>query len=273
MIPSYHEDQDILEVKERPCSHFPPHLHKSMEFIYVTKGSLEIGTGIDLFHMEKGDMALVFPNLIHHFQVFEKGSRCISMLATPSYFGSYEDQLSAQRPVSPVIAAPSLHQDVLYVLSAFEHPDYLDANFPTQHRDALSHTWIQVILSRCLPIMELRPREEFQDHDLVSEVVTYVATHFRETLTLPQVADAVGISQFTLSRIFSKTFHQNFNHYINSIRLEHAAALLTDSREPITEILLDCGFKSQATFNRTFHSLYHMTPRQYRQSTQQPITT
>lgn len=266
MIPSFHEDLDILEIKERPCSHFPPHLHRSMEFIYVTKGSLEVGTGTDLFHMEKGDLALIFPNLIHHFQVFEKDSRCIAMLAAPSYFGSYEDVLVDQRPEIPVIQSKDLHQDVLYVLSALDHCDQRDHNYPTQHRDTLSHAWIQVILSRCLPLMNLQPREDFRKQDLVSKVVTYVATNFRQSLTLPQVADAVGISQFSLSRFFSRTFHQNFNHYINSVRLEHASALLVDSKDPITEILLDCGFQSQATFNRAFQNYYHMTPRQYRQS-------
>ncbi|MBQ5430554.1 MAG: AraC family transcriptional regulator [Lachnospiraceae bacterium] len=268
MIPSFHEDLDILEVKERPCSHFPPHLHKSMEFIYVTEGTLEVGTGTDLFHMERGDLALIFPNLIHHFQVFDKGSRCISMLAAPSYFGSYKDVLGKQRPESPVVKASDLHQDVLYVLSALEHSKNSEGNYPTQHQDALSHAWIQVILSRCLPLMNLQPREDFRNQDLVSKIITFIATHFRESLTLPQVAEAVGVNQFSLSRVFSKTFHQNFNHYINSVRLEHASALLADSKASITEILQDCGFQSQTTFNRTFQNFYHMTPRQYRQSRQ-----
>lgn len=41
--------------------------------VFVTHGSLELGVGYELYHMEAGDFAIVFPNLIHHYQVFKKG--------------------------------------------------------------------------------------------------------------------------------------------------------------------------------------------------------
>lgn len=55
-----------------------------MELVSVTEGTLEIGVGTELYHMEKGDFALVFPELIHHYQVFNSEScKAIYALASP----------------------------------------------------------------------------------------------------------------------------------------------------------------------------------------------
>jgi len=52
--------------------HVPPHLHEAIEVVYVTDGEVELGVGPELFHMDEGDFAIIFPNVIHHYQVFGK---------------------------------------------------------------------------------------------------------------------------------------------------------------------------------------------------------
>ena len=52
--------------------HVPPHLHEAIEVVYVTDGEIELGVGQELFHMDERDFAVVFPNVIHHYQVFGK---------------------------------------------------------------------------------------------------------------------------------------------------------------------------------------------------------
>ena len=74
MKPIYEENEETLEIAEQISCHIPPHLHKSMELVSVTEGTLEIGVGTELYHMEKGDFALVFPELIHHYQVLDRKS-------------------------------------------------------------------------------------------------------------------------------------------------------------------------------------------------------
>lgn len=63
MKPIYEENEETLEIAEQISCHISPHLHKSMELVSVTEGTLEIGVGTELYHMEKGDFALVFPYL------------------------------------------------------------------------------------------------------------------------------------------------------------------------------------------------------------------
>ena len=43
MKPIYEENEETLEIAEQISCHIPPHLHKSMELVSVTEGTLEIG--------------------------------------------------------------------------------------------------------------------------------------------------------------------------------------------------------------------------------------
>lgn len=82
--------------------------------------------------------------------------------------------------------------------------------------------------------------------------------------TLGMMAEDIGVSKYVLSRIFSKTFHRNFNQYLNDERLNYAIMCLEHSDLSITQICMDSGFDSQRTFNRVFKERYKVAPREYR---------
>ena len=52
-------------------------------------------------------------------------------------------------------------------------------------------------------------------NDIIYQTVSYIAAHYTEELTLSKTAHDLGISQSSLSRVFSGTFHTNFNRYLN----------------------------------------------------------
>ena len=70
----YKKEKEDFELYCRKTKYIRPSLHASLEIVYVAEGSTELGVGVELHHMEKGDLGIVFPNQIHHYQVFsEKG--------------------------------------------------------------------------------------------------------------------------------------------------------------------------------------------------------
>lgn len=92
-----------------------------------------------------------------------------------------------------------------------------------------------------------------------------MAGHFiDEDISLTKMAEDLGYSPFALSRVFSRTFHTNFNGYLNDLRLNLAVNLLENSEETITGLAMEAGFTSMRTFNRVFGERYRMSPREYR---------
>src|SRR5262249_61439498 len=59
---------------------------------------------------------------------------------------------------------------------------------------------------------------------------------------------------------------ETLNGFTNRLRLEKAARLLTKTRQSATEIALECGFSSSATFSRSFNKAFNTSPTQYRKS-------
>ena len=56
MFPVYEEKKENLHFRSKTSRHASPHLHNSIEFIYITEGTLELGMGQELYHMDKGGL-------------------------------------------------------------------------------------------------------------------------------------------------------------------------------------------------------------------------
>ena len=96
----YEDTKEEILAIERRAKHQPPHLHQTVELVYVMKGSLELGVGLELFHMEEGDIGLVFPDVIHHCQVFsEQYSEVLYINIPTRTLGTYEELLKRKAPL------------------------------------------------------------------------------------------------------------------------------------------------------------------------------
>lgn len=83
-------------------------------------------------------------------------------------------------------------------------------------------------------------------------------------LRLVQLADDVGFSSHTLSKIINDKAEKNFNQFINEFRLREAENLLQHSEMPIKSIYYEVGFNNKATFYKTFKSKHHCTPLEFK---------
>ncbi|SEL20268.1 AraC-type DNA-binding protein [Butyrivibrio sp. ob235] len=275
MKPLFESFEDDIEIYKRANIHTPPHLHGFIEFIYISKGTMEIGVGQELYHMEKGDMAVIFPGQIQHTQVFdtEKGTG-LYLIASPSYAGSISDTLLKKVPVCPVIKSSNIHKEIQFAFNALyeeiaknkEKGRDIDAS-----SKVLYQSYISIILLRSLPVLKLTERDEKGNGDLIYRTVSYIASNFTKEISLTSMAKDLYVSPFALSRVFSGTFHTNFNRYLNETRFIYAQSLLRYTDQTITEVYENAGFESQRTFNRVFTEKLHMSPREYRKIIRQDL--
>ena len=113
MFPVYEEKKENLHFRSKTSRHASPHLHNSIGFIYITEGTLELGMGQELYHMDKGDFAVIFPDVIHHYQVFSPGiNRGWYLWAGMTLTGQFADTLQKSCPDNPVITSKNLHPDI-----------------------------------------------------------------------------------------------------------------------------------------------------------------
>lgn len=97
----------------------------------------------------------------------------------------------------------------------------------------------------------------------------YISKNYHHKIYLEDIAEAIGISQGHLSRIFKKDTGIKIQDYILKFRIERAANLLKYSDASISEISDYVCFNSQSHFGSIFKQYMQMTPRQYREKYKQ----
>ena len=60
---TFKETKEEVYAAQRVSKHVSPHLHNALEIVCVTEGTLEMGVGQELYHMEKGDIGFVFSDI------------------------------------------------------------------------------------------------------------------------------------------------------------------------------------------------------------------
>ena len=96
--------------------------------------------------------------------------------------------------------------------------------------------------------------------DLVEAARDVIARHFKDNLSLSDIARRVESSVFHLARIFKARTGFSLHAYRNQLRLRAALERLAEPRVDLIDIALDLGFSSHSHFTETFRRSFGKTP-------------
>ena len=112
------------------------------------------------------------------------------------------------------------------------------------------------------PIVEERFRNTNQ---LVRQAVRYIDANYRKQITLGDMADALQISPFYLSKLLNNSLHKTFTELVSERRVEASKELLKSGKR-IKEIAYEVGFQGQNYFTKIFKKYTGVTPKMYKNS-------
>mgnify|MGYP000849107238 CR=1 FL=1 len=94
----------------------------------------------------------------------------------------------------------------------------------------------------------------------INAVMDYIQNNLHKPLSLNELARVANFSPYHFHRIFSSIVGETLNSFIQRLRIEKAASMLkANPKKSITEIALDYGFSSSASFARLFKETYRMS--------------
>lgn len=88
-----------------------------------------------------------------------------------------------------------------------------------------------------------------------------IADNLTQPLTLQQIGGRIGVSQRTLSRLFSDELGMTFPQWRTQLRLQHALVLLAE-RHDVTSVASECGWATPSAFIDTYRQAFGHTPGQ-----------
>jgi len=98
----------------------------------------------------------------------------------------------------------------------------------------------------------------------VRNAIKLMRERVSERVMLDKIARGAGLSRPHFYKLFRQQVGITPNMYLNTLRMECAIDRLVSSSDPVTEIGLDLGFSSQASFTRFFIANVGIAPSDYR---------
>jgi AraC-like DNA-binding protein len=249
------------------CDHleYPLHLHAVAEFVYAVKGGITVTIDGSEHILRDGELAVIFPHCLHRYdrppaEADAAPNEILVLGIQTALIGEYADELTRVRPNRPILPAalvpPEIERGMRQLIAQRHSGKY---NWP------VCRAWAQLMLALLWKDLQTRPHDTADYEDLAYRVSRYLVEHYRQPLSLEETATGLGVSKYQLSRLFSERLHMSFNEHLNRVRISAAQDLLDSTDKPVTDIMYECGFESQTTFNRVFRKACGVSPRHYRE--------
>lgn len=252
------------------------HQHVEYELILFTEGGGMSFVGNHVGEFEVGDIYFLGANLPHTFQ--KSGDLLTSAVVVQfreDFWGQAFLQLPECKSIKKLLQAAaqgfkvmgSLRQQLQPLIRQVEHAQGFERI---------------LLLSQCLHLLsgsteytalstqELRPLQ-LRDQERIDRIFQYTMEHYREPVSLQQIALVAGMSIPAFCAYFKKRTKKTYIDFVNEMRIGYACTLLADTEQSILQICFDSGFNSIAHFNKQFLKIKGITPSKFRRAFVQSV--
>ena len=279
----FHASPEVLSSYERGS--FSWHWHPEIELTFFLSGEMEYQVNDRVYHMQAGDGLFCNTNALHTGRMLE-GRDCeyFSITFLPRLISGFEGSRIHTRFMEPVLTSARLSSVSFSPAVAWEkealerfHNIYQLSLHPTptyelEIQRELSGFWQTLFLHET---MELQPAAErvVRETERLRAMLDYLHSHYREKITLEDVAKHINISRSECCRFFRKHMKISLFDYLLNYRVEQSLSLLRDKDLSITQIAEQTGFGGSAYFAKIFKKEMGVSPSQYRNNgAREPLT-
>ncbi len=125
-------------------------------------------------------------------------------------------------------------------------------------------TKILAALVHQLPQAAADPSASAQHNSDIKKMLLFIWQHYREPLTLAQIASSGAASKNECMLCFNRTMGLSPIQYVKNYRLVRAEELLSSGTLKIAQVAELCGFQDASYFSKSFREKYGKTPYEYR---------
>lgn len=242
------------------------HWHRSIEIFALFEGELTFFINEREYPLRPGEFMLVNSNEVH--SVFSPKANETIVLQIP--LSTFENYYTDERFIYFTRSSRLQDEEVMQLI--------LDMFRTYTARDTGYELKVQSQFYMLVYLLVTKYRETDVNPELVrigkklnrlSAITDYMKKNYSKELSLENLAKTFGYSPTYLSRMFRKYAQTNYKAYLDGIRLEHAVEQIEQTRRPIGEIAVKCGFPNSKAFAKLFKEKYGMPPSRFRKGEEQ----
>lgn len=240
---------------------FSKHVHEGYTIAIVDKGAQRFyRSGAEHF-AGQGSVILVNADDVHNGQAATSdGWRYRGMYPTPEQFDIITSDVSQGKRAAPYFSQ-SVVEDVTIASQLKVLFQQVENNGSRLLVETLMYSVMVNLVARhsSLPYFSDCKSNSRQKLQLAKE---YIDAYPAENVSLTQLANLVGMSQFHFVREFKRLFEITPHSYQIQVRVQKAKRLLKVGVKPVA-VASDCGFHDQSHLNHYFKKTWGTTPSKY----------
>ena len=242
--------------------HSVPHTHSHTELFFIVSGKGQFLIQEHIFPVNANNLVIINPNVLHT-----------------------EDSLNAQ-PLEYIVLgidgielATSVNSNGHFcILDHFESAEISSClrnilremeQKGTGYED-VCQAFMEILIIRLMRSTSLSVPSEPQmvsGNRQCAAVRRYIDLHFKETLTLEQLAEEAHMNKYYLSHAFKREYGVSPINYMISRRIEESKYLLAETDLSLSQIAQLLGFSSLSYFSQVFRRTQSVSPLEFRQHT------
>ena len=245
-------------------------IHEEMEIIWVIKGHAKITVDDRIYHMDEHTIFLIYMYKKHQIEA-DDDTMILSFRLKKAYLHKHNlffekihfkervytfDELSVKYKEVPLLiiqivrllVSNEANSSIRYKINGYYHMYILDL-------------YRMILKERYLDVKHIN-NDEYLNR--IHVIVEYTYEHFKEKISLNDIARLVGLSTFRLSHFVKESLGISYQEFLQNARFEYALKLLKETDLPIIEISKLSGFSDHKYLNQMMRDKFDSTPLIYR---------
>lgn len=243
--------------------HSVPHTHNHMELFFIVGGKGRFLIQDQLYPVDVNNLVMINPNVTHTEVSLNAQPLEYIVVGIEGIELAGGENANGQFSILDHYESAEISGCLRNILREMEqkHAGYED----------VCQAYMEILLIRLMRSTTLAVPEE---HPAISAnrqcaaVRRYIDLHFKEALTLEQLAEEGHMNKYYLSHAFKREYGVSPINYLISRRIDESKYLLAETDLSMSQIAQLLGFSSLSYFSQVFRRTQGVSPKEYRQSLQ-----
>lgn len=242
----------------------PPHWHSAIEMHYALNGTGEIIIGKQRHALVSGEFLLVDSNMIHHTQC-ARISMGIAVYVDRAFLKKYVPDIELLHlECSRETLEREKLEDYLKICEMMKELPRMYILHPQGWKMKCEAIVMEVLflLLNCFSVREMKPEDtrDIRVRERLDEINAYVKKHYKEPVSLENIASELGLSREYFCRFFRQHMGITYARHVNLVRLVHIYDDILHTQDNITVIAEKHGFSNYRLFTKMFREIYGCMP-------------
>jgi AraC-like DNA-binding protein/mannose-6-phosphate isomerase-like protein (cupin superfamily) len=241
--------------------HSVPHTHNHVELFYIIGGKGQFLINDQLYPVNTNHLVIINPNVIHTEVSLNAQPLEYIVLGVDGIELSISNTSDGQFCILDHYESLDMASCLRNILREMEmkQPGYED----------ICQAFMEILIIRLMRSTGLSVPTEasaVSANRQCAAVRRYIELHFKEALTLEQLAEEGHMNKYYLSHAFKREYGVSPINYMISRRIDESKYLLAETDLSLSQIAQLLGFSSLSYFSQVFHRTQSISPKEYRQS-------